>query len=65
MTRSSPPLNGWRKSSYSGGEGGNCVEAASMPSIVLVRDSRAAEGSVLTCPAQSWKRFVRQLKTHY
>ncbi|MCD0447830.1 DUF397 domain-containing protein [Actinocorallia sp. API 0066] len=30
----------WRKSSYSGGGGGNCVEVASLPGSVGVRDSK-------------------------
>lgn len=34
----------WRKSSYSGGNGGNCVEvAANLPVIVAVRDSKRPE----------------------
>lgn len=30
----------WRKSSYSGGEGGQCVELASLNGSVGVRDSK-------------------------
>ena len=29
----------WRKSSFSGNNGGNCVEAGSIPGRVLVRDT--------------------------
>ena len=34
----------WRKSSYSGANGGNCVEVADGPGSVLVRDSKDPDG---------------------
>jgi len=34
----------WRKSSYSGSEGGNCVELAGVASVVAVRDSKDPDG---------------------
>ena len=39
----------WRKSSYSGGNGGNCVEvgAHAEPGRVLVRDTTDRQGPVL------------------
>jgi hypothetical protein len=38
----------WRKSSYSGGSGGQCVEvAANLPGIVAVRDSKNPDGPAL------------------
>ena len=44
-------MNGtrWRTSSYSGGNGGECVQVAATPSIgrVLVRDSKDPDGPVL------------------
>ena len=42
-------MNGnWRKSSYSGGQGGNCVEVASAPGHVAVRDTKnQGAGAVL------------------
>ena len=48
----------WRKSSYSGGNGGDCVEAASMPGVVLVRDTTNRAGTVLAIPAAAWERFT-------
>lgn len=34
----------WRKSSYSSGNGGNCVEVASnLPGVIAVRDSKRPE----------------------
>jgi Domain of unknown function (DUF397) len=54
---------GWRKSSYSGGQGGNCVEAAGQGCRVLVRDSKqAGTGPVLRFTAGAWRRFAAQVK---
>ena len=48
----------WRKSSYSGGNGGtDCVEVAASS----VRDSKNP-GPVLTFPASQWKSFLATLK---
>jgi hypothetical protein len=47
----------WRKSSYSGGEGGgndNCVEVAFGGELTAVRDSKNTYGPVLAFPARSW-----------
>ncbi|MFF1381787.1 DUF397 domain-containing protein [Streptomyces sp. NPDC058308] len=49
----------WRKSSYSNGGGGNCVEVANgLPGIVPVRDSKVTDGPVLVVPATAWAPFV-------
>ena len=38
----------WRVSSYTGTNGGNCVEvAANLPGVVAVRDSKDREGPAL------------------
>lgn len=53
----------WRKSSYSNGDGGNCVEAADgLVGIVPVRDSKVPHGPVLTVKAPAWASFVTLLK---
>lgn len=53
----------WRKSSYSNGNGGSCVEVAEgLPSAVLVRDSKRAGGPALTVPAFSWAPFITAVK---
>lgn len=44
----SVPELAWFKSSYSGAEGGQCVEVAACPEAVHVRDSKDKEG--LSCP---------------
>lgn len=53
----------WRKSSYSGGSGGNCVEVAgNLPGEVAVRDSKDPDGpSLLFTPAQ-WHAFVSAIR---
>lgn len=56
-------VTGWRTSSYSGSQGGNCVEVAGHNRRVLVRDTKQAEtGPVLRFPAQAWRRFADQVK---
>jgi hypothetical protein len=54
---------GWRKSSYSGGQGGNCVEVADYESRVVVRDTRNRTGPVLRFAPDAWRRFAKQLKS--
>ena len=55
----------WRKSSYSGGSGGNCVELADRGGRVLVRDTKqAGAGPVLAFSTPAWRRFARELKDH-
>jgi hypothetical protein len=50
----------WRTSSYSGGNGGNCVEVArNLPGVVAVRDSKDPAGPVLVFPAAAWRAFTR------
>ncbi|MCY0934180.1 DUF397 domain-containing protein [Streptomyces sp. H34-S4] len=53
----------WRKSSYSNGESGNCVEVADgLTGIVPVRDSKVQGGPVLVLSATAWAGFVTGLK---
>ncbi|MDG9716899.1 DUF397 domain-containing protein [Streptomyces sp. DH24] len=49
----------WVKSSYSAGDGGQCVEAAATDSVVLVRDSKQPDAATLSVPAEQWTAFVR------
>jgi hypothetical protein len=54
----------WRKSSYSGGNGGNCVEVGSGPDAVMVRDTKQADsGPVLRFDPAAWSRFADRLKS--
>ncbi|MFJ8201442.1 DUF397 domain-containing protein [Streptomyces sp. NPDC096152] len=48
----------WFKSSYSGTEGGQCVEVAAGTAAVHVRDSKAVPGPVLTVTREAWAGFV-------
>ncbi|BFO22424.1 DUF397 domain-containing protein [Streptomyces sp. KM77-8] len=59
----------WRKSSYSNGSGGDCVEVAvGLPDmgtdvVVPVRDSkRSGAGPVLIFRAAAWGAFVDELR---
>jgi hypothetical protein len=52
----------WRKSSKSGGNGGDCVEVAdNIPGLVGVRDSKDPTGSALTFSPAAWRTFVAQI----
>ncbi|GAA2667148.1 MULTISPECIES: DUF397 domain-containing protein [Actinosynnema] len=52
----------WRKSSYSGGNGGDCVELAQTPAHLLVRDSKNPGGPVLGFGHEAFAGFVTALK---
>jgi hypothetical protein len=52
----------WRKSSYSGNGGGECVELANRPGCVLVRDTEDRTGPALRFTQGAWQRFAAQLK---
>ncbi|MCX5270797.1 DUF397 domain-containing protein [Streptomyces virginiae] len=54
----------WRKSSYSNGDGGSCVEVSDdLPGLVPVRDTKlAGVGPVLVFPAAAWAPFIRAVK---
>ncbi|MEU5086166.1 DUF397 domain-containing protein [Streptomyces sp. NPDC021356] len=48
----------WFKSSYSGAEGGDCVEVAADTGVVHVRDSKAVTGPVIRVSREAWAGFV-------
>src|SRR4029077_10005452 len=55
----------WRKSSYSSGNGGACVEVAVVPGskegsdyVITMRDSKDPDGPVLTFTPDEWKAFT-------
>jgi hypothetical protein len=53
----------WRKSSYSGTNGGNCVEVArNLPGVVAVRDSKDPGGPALAFTPADWEAFTARLK---
>ena len=54
----SPELT-WFKSSYSGAEGGECLEAAATPHTIHIRDSKAPTRARLAFGPAQWTAFVR------
>ncbi|PWK72125.1 uncharacterized protein DUF397 [Streptomyces sp. CG 926] len=53
----------WRKSSYSNGTGGDCVEVADgLTGLVPVRDSKRPDGGTAVVSAAAWGSFVAGLK---
>ncbi|MFF4058186.1 DUF397 domain-containing protein [Streptomyces sp. NPDC001668] len=52
------PTHEWFKSSYSGGSGTECVEAAFVQSEVLVRDSKAPERPYVVMSVGAWCGFL-------
>ncbi|MBM7055274.1 DUF397 domain-containing protein [Streptomyces durocortorensis] len=55
---SRPATLHWFKSSYSSDQGGNCVEIATHPAAVHIRDSKVTDGPVLTVEPATWSAFV-------
>jgi hypothetical protein len=55
-------MNPWRKSSYSGSSGNNCVEVASSDAAVLVRDTTNRAWAMLKIDAVAWQRFTASLR---
>ena len=53
----------WRKSTYSNGTGGDCVEVAKMPGgRRALRDSKNPHGPALLFSANQWQAFTRGIK---
>ena len=53
----------WRKSTYSGGGGDDCLEVADgHPAIVPVRDSKSPLGPKLVFRAEAWTAFVEDVQ---
>jgi hypothetical protein len=53
----------WRKSRYSGSNGGNCVEVAgNLPGVVAVRDSKAPGEPELAFTPAEWAAFTARVK---
>ena len=51
----------WRKSSYSDGTGGQCVEV-SAGGTVLIRDTTNRDGAMVSVSAAAWTRFLAALR---
>ena len=49
----------WRKSTRSGGNGGECVEVAlNLRDLVAIRDSKNPTGPALVVSPAAWSRFT-------
>jgi hypothetical protein len=54
---------GWRKSSHSTGNGGNCIETRSTADRLLIRDTKDKGcGPVLSVSPAEWQRFTASIK---
>ncbi|WP_425578234.1 DUF397 domain-containing protein [Streptomyces albiaxialis] len=52
----------WRKSSYSNGDGGSCVEVGIAEGFIPVRDTKnGGEGDTLVFSGDAWARFIERL----
>ncbi|MFB7356097.1 DUF397 domain-containing protein [Streptomyces gardneri] len=51
----------WKKSSYSGGAEGQCVEVAEAPAAVHIRDSKDQAGPSLTFTPAAFTQFASQV----
>jgi hypothetical protein len=52
----------WRKSTYSGANGGSCVETASGNGVILVRDTTDRDGRTLAFTPGAWRAFTAKLR---
>ncbi|MDX6390560.1 MAG: hypothetical protein QOJ73_1623 [Streptosporangiaceae bacterium] len=53
----------WRKSTFSNGSGGNCVEVArNLPAAVAVRDSKDPDGPALIFSPDEWQAFAAGIR---
>ena len=52
----------WRKSSYSGNSGGNCVEVGAAAPLIAVRDSKDPDGARLAFGREAWEAFAAKAK---
>ena len=52
----------WRKSSYSSGNGGNCLEAGQASGAVLVCDTKNRDGGTLRFTVAAWNGLVTDVR---
>lgn len=52
----------WRKSSYSNGRRGECVEAATGARFAALRDSKYPHRGALSFSSREWQAFVEAVK---
>lgn len=52
----------WRKSSYSGNNGGQCIEVGAAAPLIAVRDSKDPDGARLAFGREAWEAFAAKVK---
>jgi hypothetical protein len=53
----------WRKSSYSGNNGGDCVEVGAAVQVIAVRDTKQdGNGPVLRFSPAAWRSFADRVR---
>ncbi|MEU9780539.1 DUF397 domain-containing protein [Streptomyces phaeochromogenes] len=64
-SNSRPTDTQWRKSSYSGDTGGDCVEVADIPAptTIAIRDSKNPAGPTLTLDPAAFSTFLNWAAT--
>lgn len=53
----------WRKSSFSNGQGGNCIEVGNAGDAIALRDSKDPRGPRLLVSSAAWSKFTGGLKS--
>ncbi|MGF0171964.1 DUF397 domain-containing protein [Streptomyces sp. Marseille-Q5077] len=48
----------WRKSSYSGDQGGDCVEVGETQAVIAIRDSKNPAGPIVTLDPAAFNAFL-------
>lgn len=56
-------MGDWRKSSYSDGNGGACIETASGTGAIFVRDTTDRDGVTLQFTVAAWQEFTSCLRS--
>lgn len=54
-------MDNWRTSSYSSGDGGQCVEVA-LGDEIVVRDTTDSRGPMLTFTPDAWRAFIASVR---
>ena len=55
----------WRKSSYSGNSGGQCVEVGTAAPLIAVRDSKDPNGTRLAFGREAWQAFAARVSANF
>ncbi|MFD7164788.1 DUF397 domain-containing protein [Streptomyces violascens] len=58
------PESAWRKSSYSNDGSGNCIEVATLPVTIAVRDSKQPAGPAFQVSTEAFNAFVDFAKNY-